>query len=253
MDLFQSPDDSHTHSLRTLQSLNAYDDFMDNIQVVCDMGCGYGKDLFWWANNTYEDDHGTMQPRNYLCFGVDLDTTKIPTPRPKNVRVIQRDFEEEKVVNVPVDLVWSHDSFRYATNPLQTLKNWNAMMNENGMLVLIVPQMVNIVYRQPVVRTFPGCYFSYNITNLMYMLAVSGFDCRDGHFVKYANDPWVHCVVYKNDRGPLDPKTTSWYKLSDLGLLPKTADDCISKYGYLKQELLQTHWLDGQFIDWSKV
>lgn len=252
MDLFQSPDASHAHSLQTLESIAAYDDFMDSLSVICDMGCGYGLDIAWWANSTYIDDSDKVQPRNYKCYGVDLNTNKVNTQL-DNLRLITQDFEDP-IRNMPfIDLLWSHDSFRYALNPLGTLKLWHSMMNENGMICLIVPQTVNVTYNKLVTRTFPGSYYSYNITNLMYMLAVSGFDCRDGHFVKYANDPWIHCVAYKNDIGPLDVKTTSWYKLSDLGLLPKTADECISKYGYLKQELLQTHWLNGQFIDWSKV
>lgn len=253
MDIFQSPGESHQHSLKILESIAAYDDFMDSINVICDMGCGYGFDIQWWANAVYENDEEHLVPRNYKCFGVDLNTNKIPREnKPKNLHLVDGDFETP-TVSVKIDLLWSHDSFRYAINPLNTLKVWREQMTDNGMMVLVVPQTVNIVYNKPVVRTFPGCYYSYNITNLMYMLAVSGFDCRDGHFVKYANDPWINCVVYKNDIGPLDPKTTTWYDLVDKKLLPETADRCISKYGYLKQETLQTHWLDGQFIDWSKV
>lgn len=251
MDLFQLPDDSHAHSLRTLEALSAYDDYMDGLTTICDMGCGHGKDILWWANATYEDDSGNRQPRNYSCYGFDLDINRVPQPLPKNLKLFRRDFETP--LGAKFDLIWSHDSFRYAINPFETLKNWQQALNDNGMLVLIVPQTVNIVYNKPVVRTFAGCYYSYNITNLMYMLAVSGFDCRDGQFVKYPNDPWIHCVVYKNDIGPLDPKTTSWYNLVEKKLLPPTADLCIDKYGYLKQEVLQTHWLDGQYIDWSKV
>lgn len=251
MDLFQTPDESHEHSLRTLTALSAYDDFMDGLTTICDMGCGHGKDILWWANTKYEDDNGNMQPRNYSCYGFDLDIARVPQPLPKNLKLFRRDIEQP--LGAKFDLIWSHDSFRYAVNPFETLKNWQQSLNDNGMLVLIVPQTVNIVYNKPVVRTFSGCYYSYNITNLMYMLAVSGFDCKDGQFTKYPNDPWIHCVVYKNDIGPLDLKTTTWYNLVDKKLLPDSADQCIAKYGYLKQEVLQTHWLDGQFIDWSKV
>ena len=169
-----------------------------------------------------------------------------------NLKLKNADFENPLNIK-KIDLLWSHDSFRYATNPLATLNLWNQQMTDNGMIVLIVPQMVNIVYNKPVVRTFPGSYFSYNITNLIYMLAVNGFDCKDGHFVKYANDPWIHCVAYKSEHTPMDPKTTSWYDLALKGLLPDTADKCVDQFGYLRQEMLQTHWLNGQYIDWSKV
>lgn len=252
MDLFQTPDASHQHSLRTISLLNAYDTFMDSIECICDMGCGHGFDILWWANATYQDDNDVLQPRNYRCVAVDLDTSKLPSKKPSNLHIFEKDFES-KVTNAKIDLIWSHDSFRYTINPLSTLKVWNEQMSENGMLVLILPQTVNIVYNKPVTRTFTGSYFSYNITNLMYMLAVNGFDCKDGHFVKYPNDPWIHCVAYKSEHAPMDPKKTSWYDLVSKNLLPDSANKCIDKYGYLKQEELQTHWLDGQFINWSKV
>jgi hypothetical protein len=35
-----------------------------------------------------------------------------------------------------VDLMWCHDSFQYVLNPLATLRHWNSMMNENGMLII---------------------------------------------------------------------------------------------------------------------
>lgn len=251
MDLFQSPDASHEHSLRTLTNIAAYDDFMDGLEVICDMGCGHGMDITWWANATYLDDRDKVQPRNYRCFGIDLDTSRV-VDRPSNLKLIKKDFEHELKI-LKIDLLWSHDSFRYATNPLATMKLWNEQMNENGMIVLIVPQTTNIVYNKPVTRTFSGNYFSYNITNLIYMLAVSGFDCKGGHFMKVANDPWIHCIAYKSEHAPMDPKITSWYDLSAKGLLPDSADACIDKHGYLKQEELQTHWISGHYIDWSKV
>lgn len=252
MNIFESPEASHQHSLRTLESIAAYDDYLDNLKVICDMGCGSGLDLMWWANLTYLDDNETVLKRNYKCIGVDLDTSAIPKPHPKNVVLVNRTFDQRATAS-GIDLLWSHDSLRYSINPLHTLKVWYDQMTVNGMIVLIVPQTVNMVYNKPVTRTFPGCYFSYNITNLLYMLAVTGFDCKDGHFVKYAGEPWVHCVAYKSDTAPMDPSTTTWYDLVDRKLLPDSADECISKHGYLKQEVLQTHWLDGQFIDWSKV
>lgn len=252
MELFNLPQDSHQHSLRTLELISAYDDFMDNLQVICDMGCGHGLDILWWATASFTDDEDRVHPRNYKCFGVDLDTSKVPKDKPRNLHLVQRDFETPSV-SVKIDLMWSHDSFSYALNPLSTLKVWNEQMNENGMLVLAVPQTTNIVYNKPVVCSLSGRYFSFNITNLMYMLAVNGFDCRDGHFVKYANDPWIQCVVYKSEHAPMDPRTTTWYQLVEKNLLPESAGKCIEKYGYLRQEALQTHWLDGQFINWSKV
>lgn len=253
MNIFTSDDESHRHSLQTLNLIANYDDFMDSIEVVLDMGCGLGNDTAWWANKTYIDDSDKVQYYDYRCTGIDLDISRaIHTHKRHNLEFIQADIETYTHKEL-ADVIWCHDGFRYVTNPLKTLKHWNTMLNENGMLALIVPQTINITYNKPVVRTLPGNYYHYTITNLMYMLAVNGFDCKEGHFVKYANDPWLHCVVYKSSHKPLNPKTTTWYNLVDLGLLPKTAEDIIFSTGMLKQEGLQTHWLDGQYCDWSRV
>ena len=251
MNIFTSDQTSHDHSLRTLNLLANYNDFMDSIEAVCDMGCGVGNDLAWWATRTYLDSADVERPYNYNCVGIDMDTSRQPHQL-DNMKIIKGDFESIKLDKAP-DVLWSHDSFRYAVNPLATLSHWHQQMNNNGMLVLIVPQTINIAYNKLTVRTLPNNFYHYTITNLIYMLAVSGFDCNAGHFVKYPNDPWVHCVVYRNDDGPLDPKTTNWYTLAEKKLIPDSAIACVDRYGYVKQEELQTHWLDRQFCNWNQL
>jgi hypothetical protein len=76
------------------------------------------------------------------------------------------------------------------------------------------------------------------------MLAVSGWDCANGHFKKEPNSPWLHAVVYKSKHQPMDPRKTSWYDLSDKGLLPESAVKSIFRYGYLRQQDLVLSWID---------
>lgn len=251
MNIFASDQASHAHSLQTLSLLANYNDFMDSIETICDMGCGVGNDLAWWATQTYVDDNDEPVPYNYRCIGLDVDTSRQPHMF-SNMEIIKADFETYKL-DTQVDVIWSHDSFRFATNPLSTLKHWSSMLNENGMLAMVVPQTINIAYNKQSIRSLPLNYYHYSITNLLYMLAVNGFDCNGGHFVKFPNDPWIHCVAYKSDIGPMDPKTTTWYKLAEHNLLPTSAMTCIDRYGYLKQEELQTHWLDRQFCNWNQL
>lgn len=253
MNIFPTAAESHAHSLQTLNYLNAHNDFMDELSFICDMGCGNGDDLLWWSTVTYFDENDNEVPRNYRCVGIDKDLRQVPNGKlPKNARLIQEDFESFQLA-VKADLIWSHDSFRYAINPLSTLKHWNIQINENGMLVLIVPQTVNIVYNKLATRSFPGCYYNHTIASLMYMLAVNGFDCSDGQMMKQPNDPWLHCIAYKSDVEPMDPVTTSWYHLAERGLLPDSAVESIKKWGYLRQEELVTTWLDKQYYLWSKL
>ena len=216
MDAFNSGRESHEHSLRVLEIISCYDSFLDSLTVVADMGCGTGEDISWFATLETRDDPPI--PYNYVCYAVDKNIKRLPDDLPENVIKIEGNFEE-RILPRTVDLMWAHDSFQYAVNPLQTLKNWNAQMTVNGMLVLIVPQTSNYQYNRFVNRVYDGCFYQYNVCNLLYMLAVNGFDCRDSYMYKAPNDPWIHLAVYKTDIEPLDPATTRWYDLADKGLL----------------------------------
>ena len=45
--MFRNAEESHQHSLETLNQLYEYDDFMMSIGTLADIGCGDGKDLEW--------------------------------------------------------------------------------------------------------------------------------------------------------------------------------------------------------------
>ena len=240
MDHFKNIYESHDHSLRILNIIYGYDTFLDSIEVIADMGCGSGLDMKWWAELETRDD----EPRkhNYICYAVDKDPTQIVAELPQNVTVVKGNFEE-MIISRKIDLLWSHDSFQYSLNPMQTLANWNKQMNVNGMLVLTVPTYSNHQYNRYVNRAYDFAYFNHNICTLIYMLAVNGFDCRDAYFYKGLNDPWLHAVVYKS-MDPLDPTTTKLYDLCDKELLHPSAVNSIQKHGYLRQEDLLYPWID---------
>ena len=68
---FSSAQESHDHSLETLNHLYNYDDFMLSIDSLCDIGCGInGLDLEWWASRTTRDDENP-EPLNIKCTGID--------------------------------------------------------------------------------------------------------------------------------------------------------------------------------------
>ena len=73
--MFGSDEDSHNHSLLTLKQLAQHNTFMESIDTLCDMGCGGGRDLEWWATRTMEDDNENEIPLNIKCTGVDLRET----------------------------------------------------------------------------------------------------------------------------------------------------------------------------------
>lgn len=243
MTSFSNPQESHKHSLQTLQILYEFDDFMESVGTVIDMGCGTGLDLEWWATRTTRDD--SPRPLNIKCLGVDLGNGLVLSNKYSNIHFQAQDFENPFPPNKNTfDVVWCHDAFQYATNPLATLKSWWEIMSYNGMLILILPQSTNVEFNTLAYDQRDGCYFNWTLVSLIHALAVSGFDCKSGFFLKDPTNPWLHAVVYKGDQKPRDPKSTRWYDLCDAGLIPESMQQSILKYGYARQRDLVLPWLD---------
>jgi SAM-dependent methyltransferase len=240
---FQSPQQSHAHSLQTLELLYEYDDYMESISTMCDMGCGTGLDLEWWATRTTRDDN--PRPLDIHCTGVDLNSRLDLKQQYRNMRFQKRDFENlGEEFDRRFDVIWCHDAWQYVIDPFQTLRHWWDHMNPDGMLVLIVPQSTNIEYNTQVFDQLDYCYYNWTLVSLMHMLATSGFDCSTGHFLKNPEDPWIHAAVYRSTNSPRDPRTTRWYDLVDAGMLPESAAASIRRHGYLRQRDLVLTWLD---------
>jgi hypothetical protein len=61
-------------------------------------------------------------------------------------------------------------------------------------------------------------------------------------------DSWLHAVVYKSSHQPLDPAAATWYRLSELKLVPESADASIHAHGYLNQQDLVLPWVDHSLM-----
>lgn len=245
---FTSEEESHNHSLETLNLLFEYDDFMLSVSSMADLGCGIGLDLKWWATRCTRDEK--KRPLNIRCTGID-EQERLPIARQyHNVNYQRQNFEDSilytntKVKQRTYDVLWCHDAFQYVLDPLHTLKKWYQALNKNGMLILILPQTTNIHYREQAFDQRDFCYYHWTLVNLIHVLSVTGFDCADGFFRKLPHDPWLHAVVYRSDQQPRDPHRTTWYDLAESGLLPESAVSSIQRHGYLRQRDLILPWLD---------
>jgi SAM-dependent methyltransferase len=241
---FRNAEESHAHSLQTLNVLYEHDDFMSSIDSVIDLGCGSGMDLEWWATRTTRDNNPISL--NIDCTGVDLHNTLSLNNRHTNVRYQQTDFENNVVLGKKnkFDILWCHDAFQYAIDPIGTLSHWWNIANDNAMLIIVVPQTTIMAQRSQAFYQPSGCYYHHTMVSLMHMLAVTGWDCASGFFLKRPNDAWIHAAVYKSDQPPMDPQQTSWYDLIEKKLLPESAETSIMKHGYLRQQDLTIPWLD---------
>ena len=244
MALFKNAHDSHQHSLDFLSLIYGYDSFLDGITAVADMGCGAGMDVNWWANLETRDD--PPEPRNLLVYAVDRNIKQIEPDILTNDRVfpIEGDIEN-RLLPRQVDLIYAHDSFQYARNPMLCLKNWRDSMNINGMLLMAIPQSTYLLNNRLVIEQQNWNWFNHTILSLTYMLAASGFDCRDAYFYRQNNTPWLYVAVYAAD--VVIPENPSWYNLADLNLLNDSMVKGLNKYGYLRLEDLTFQWLDRNY------
>jgi len=247
MGLFKNAEASYQHSQPIRDLLYQYDSFLDSLEVIADYGCGSGLDIAWWATLTTRDD--PPEPRNYLCYAVDKNIKQIDSSLHsyQNVKIFEADIETDIPISRQIDLLWCHDTFQYLTNPLNTLRMWNENMSVNGMMILSIPQSIHYEHNRLNNVSHSGWYFNHNVVNLMYMLAVNGFDCRDAYFYKDPNDMWLHAAVYKSDVAPMDTKNTTWHDLIDANLVNESVKNCVDRYGYVKQEELITTWLDKDY------
>jgi SAM-dependent methyltransferase len=249
---FVHPGDSHRHSLHVLNALYEYDDFMASIRSMVDLGCGAGDDLVWWASATTRDE--VPEPLNIRCYGIDVASAPKLIKPYLNIAYQQGSFEETIVPHPGgFDVLWCHDAFQYAINPLQTLSQWWHMASPGGMLVLSVPQTILTQRGQLAYYLNSHSYYHHTMVSLIHMLATSGWDCRSGFFRQVHADPWIHAVVYKSSHAPQDAKTTTWHDLSELELLPESADRGIYAHGYLRQQDLILPWIDKSLASMAQL
>jgi ubiquinone/menaquinone biosynthesis C-methylase UbiE len=244
---FSTPGASHQHSLQTLQQLYEYDDFMASISSLIDLGCGSGEDLEWWATRTTRDE--TPIPLNIQCTGIDFYKQNPIKKSYDNITYRSQDFEDP--IDAPeegFDILWCHDAFQYAQNPLQTLARWWHMASAGAMLYICVPITQRMHRRQFDYYLNSGCYYHYSLVSMIHLLATTGWDCRAGFFKQNPTDSWIHAVVYKSQHQPMNPKTTTWYQLAELELVPDSAARSIHARGHINQQDLVLPWLDHSLM-----
>jgi SAM-dependent methyltransferase len=250
--IFSTEQESHAHSVETINELSNHYDFMSSIKNLLDIGCGKKcLDLQAWTSVTYEDDEGNVIPFSINCTGLDKNPTD--TLHNKKIKTVEFDFNSGKDLELyeTFDVVWCHDVMQYSYSPINFLGFVNKRMNKNGLLYLCVPSTVSNKYNKFSNYTKTNYYNTFTLTQLIYLLALNGFDCKDAYFKK---DPYVdiiEVITYKNSL-PLD-YNLNFYQLDEMGIFNESMSRLIFSNGYLDSIGLITSWINGRIYDFKNI
>jgi SAM-dependent methyltransferase len=138
-----------------------------------------------------------------------------------------------------VDAVWSHHCLEHIPNPTGALLQWRRMLSDGGRLFLTVPEIGHTVSS--------GHINNFNLTQLVYLLAVCGFDCSEKSFTRSRSH--LRADVKKSKL--YDPNkqgtTTSLNELADYGLFPPSATKAIRDRNRFSAHNLHFSWSDKLF------
>lgn len=231
-----------TLNLETLNSLNQYPNFISNIKVVADMGCGISNDALWWANLT--DERGNL--RDIKINAIDQTISRLQVVKHPNITYKECNFSNTGLKNNSHDFIWAYNSLQYSLSPLHTLSHWWEIMKVDAMLLVTLPYNFNVDNHRDILKVDTeyqhNCYFNWTMGNLIMSLIITGFDCRDSHFKIDRDQKYIQAAVYKLPE-QVDINM-SWYQMCDKKMLPLCIEEAIMKNGNFKETDIICEWID---------
>ena len=211
---------------------------------MADFGCGKGKDLEFWANMQVWNEDGTKDRYlNFNCVGFDLHAEN-NVPSRKNIKYKNHDFNTDNTVwSVPFDVVWCHNVMQSIYSPVEFLGRVNRTMAPGSMLYLCVPSTVTIYQNRFQNYTPAQNYHTFTVSQILYLLALNGFDVNDFYLQKEKYTDLIQILTYK-EREPL-PYNTSWYEIADMNIVNDNLKSIIMHNGILSDQGIITKWVNG--------
>jgi SAM-dependent methyltransferase len=229
--------------------LNLFDDTMwDQFLTVLDIGCGDGRHAHWWGTRRPFNQKEEFAPFTQ-CKAIDLFE---PSNDYKNsFEFSQGDYHKLPWSKHTFDIVWSHYSLQYSTNPHKALWEWRRVLKPDGRLYLTVPSH-DYWFKDKIYHSVEHNWgTTFTLANLIYMLALCGYDTSQGCYYKSKKDPFIRIDVPVNSKlkKPLDNLETSLYDLIDMSLLPPHLEQAVSRKGILRDEDFIITWSTGLVRD----
>jgi len=234
-----TPQESHQHSLITLNHLANMEDYLASIKNICVMGAGLGYDAVWWANLT------SPEGRRY-----NFNVTAVDSSPPYGIQTVpgmQWRFDDFATIELPPqDLIWCHNTLHHALNPVGTLFHWHKLLRQDGLLIVEIPYSLSlsnhIEHNTVNVNMSSGMYHVYTMSSLIIQLASAGFDCRNANFQFDKENGWLRAAVYKTQDEPRLYR--SLYELKDTNRLPQCLDAILFGIDNFNESDLVLEWID---------
>ncbi len=242
------------HSLRILNEIETHRDLMESINNVLDVECGTGHDTQWWATRT------DLDPEDPKPLDIDVtaisyvDEIKQEAKLLPNVEYKQTAYRFwEDVGTNKFDVVWGHCFLHKYHDWYEVLREINKVQDKDGMLCLTIPKIHNYFYNEPDYRVYPKVYNDINIVNLIYGLALAGYDCKDAYYLQEKNSNLLNFIGYKNTDDTYEPDEVTVYDLLEMERLPNSMIQQMEKFGYVSNKNLLLSWMDGTLVDYSTI
>jgi len=157
---------------------------------VLDVGLGYGHHARWFA------EHGSQTTGISVHVTPELEREAAAA----GYEVRHMDMHFLDYGDCAFDVVWSHHSLEHSFSPLLALREWYRVLKPGGSLAVTVPP-----HKTEVVSGHFNV--GWSVGQLMYLLAVSGYDTASGHFVEEGYN--VRALVQR-PLDDIDPAGLSW-------------------------------------------
>ncbi|MCL5409257.1 MAG: class I SAM-dependent methyltransferase [Patescibacteria group bacterium] len=179
---------------------------LEGIQNCLDIGMGDGSVSIWFSK------------KGITTIGTTLDREF----RIKNYRKFKEKYGIKIIRTIAEKLPYSNNSFdcivlshvlEHCLNVGSVLKEINRILSDRGWLFLFVPPFDNRVCAGHVTT-------GWNIGQLMYVLSLSGFDIKSGHFIEYGYNVCAFVQISQRKLPRLNNDRGDIALLSKKGILP---------------------------------
>jgi SAM-dependent methyltransferase len=219
-----------------------------NMIHICDFGCGDGSITQWFCNQAPFDEND--QYANYTkVSGIDLIDSKTDKFDRVQGDILSMPYKDDEF-----NMGWCHHTLQQLKDPVQGLIEIRRVMTDYSLLLLAVPQTLDMEYNRLKSKFDQYDRNYYNLPILIRHLAMSGWDCQGGYFQKLENNRNIYAVVKpaRNWNEPDDPFDLTMVDLMDRGVLPKSTHKMIQSKNYFDETALLLTWMNGTITDYSK-